>query len=86
MQIVEGAITVAFGIIAWFFLPGFPDQNTFLTSEETAIVLDRVEKDRGDSLPDVLTTEKILRHLLDWKLWATGMDADALLLVFTHLF
>ncbi|KJA28876.1 hypothetical protein HYPSUDRAFT_623648 [Hypholoma sublateritium FD-334 SS-4] len=71
--IVEGGITVAFGIIAWFFLPGFPDQNTFLTSDETAIVLDRVEKDRGDSLPDALTTEKILRHLLDWKLWAIGL-------------
>ena len=83
---MEGTITVAFGIIAWFFLPGFPDQNTFLTSEETAIVLDRVEKDRGDSLPDVLTTEKILRYLLDWKLWATGMDADVLLLILIQLF
>lgn len=75
---------MAFGIIAWFFLPGFPDQNTFLTSDETAIILDRVEKDRGDSLPDALTTEKILRHLLDWKLWAVGMDARVCVVSYSH--
>lgn len=69
---MEGIITIVFGIIAWFFLPGFPDQNTFLTAEETAIVLERVEKDRGDSLPDVLTKEKVLTHLLDWNIWAFG--------------
>lgn len=69
-QIIEGAITVVFGIIAWFLLPGFPDQNTFLTQEETALILQRVEQDRGDSLPDVLTKEKVIRYLLDWKIWA----------------
>ncbi|PPQ87485.1 hypothetical protein CVT25_008221 [Psilocybe cyanescens] len=71
--IIEGAITVVFGIIAWFLLPGFPDQNTFLTQEETALILQRVEQDRGDSLPDVLTKEKVIRYLLDWKIWAISM-------------
>ena len=72
-QIIEGAITIGFGIIAWFFLPTFPDQNTFLTREETRLVLQRVEHDRGDSVPDVLTKEKLLSHLLDWKVWTFGM-------------
>ncbi|KAH9485504.1 MFS transporter prlL [Psilocybe cubensis] len=71
--IIEGAITVAFGIIAWFFLPGFPDQNTFLNEEETAFILQRVEKDRGDSMPDILTKDKIVLHLLDWTIWAYGI-------------
>ena len=71
-QIIEGIITVVFGVIAWFFLPSFPDDNTFLTIEETSIVLLRVEKDRGDSLPDVLSKAKLIEHLLDWKIWAIG--------------
>ena len=76
LQIIEGAITIGFGVIAWFFLPSFPDQNTFLTREETRLVLQRVEHDRGDSIPDVLTQEKLLSHLLDWKVWTFGMTFD----------
>ena len=71
-QIIEGAITIGFGIIAWFFLPNFPDQNIFLTREETRLILQRVEHDRGDSIPDVLSKEKLVGHLLDWKVWAFG--------------
>jgi hypothetical protein len=72
-KIIEGAITIGFGIIAWFFLPNFPDQNVFLTREETRLVLQRVEHDRGDSVPDVLTKGKLFSHLLDWKVWTFGM-------------
>ena len=61
-----------FGVIAWFYLPTFPDKNGFLNEEETAYVLERVEKDRGDSVPDVLSKEKVIAHLLDWKIWAIG--------------
>ncbi|KDR75670.1 hypothetical protein GALMADRAFT_140293 [Galerina marginata CBS 339.88] len=71
--IIEGAITILFGIIGWFFLPNFPDQNTFLTKEQTTLILQRVEKDRGDSVPDLLSKEKVLLHLLDWKIWAVGV-------------
>jgi len=71
-QIVEGAITIVFGLIAWFYLPNFPEQNVFLSQEETAQVLERVEKDRGDSVPDSLSPEKVLRHLQDWKIWTFG--------------
>ncbi|KAJ7686518.1 major facilitator superfamily domain-containing protein, partial [Mycena rosella] len=67
--IIEGAITIAFGIFAWFFLPGFPDHNDWLSAEETAIVLERVESDRGDSLPDILTMEKFI-DAFDWRVWA----------------
>lgn len=71
-KIIEGAITIVFGIVAWFFLPNFPDQNIFLTREETRLVLQRVEHDRGDSVPDVLSKEKLVGHLLDWKVWTFG--------------
>lgn len=71
--IIEGAITILFGIIAWFFISDFPDQNTFLSEEQTAFVLDRVEHDRGDSIPDELTKKKLLEHLLDWNSWAFSL-------------
>ncbi|KAG6902781.1 hypothetical protein C0995_011929 [Termitomyces sp. Mi166 len=67
--IIEGAITVLFGMIAWFYIPEFPDQNTFLNDDQTKLVLDRVEHDRGDSIPDEMTGRKLFEHLLDWKIW-----------------
>ncbi|KAK0451142.1 major facilitator superfamily domain-containing protein [Desarmillaria tabescens] len=66
--IVEGAATMAFGIASWIFIPDFPDKNTFLTAKQTALVLRRIEEDRGDSVPDSLRG-KVLLHLSDWKIW-----------------
>ncbi|RXW14895.1 hypothetical protein EST38_g10960 [Candolleomyces aberdarensis] len=71
--IVEGALTIALGLTAWFFIPDFPDQNRFLTQEQTELVLSRVEKDRGDSVPDSFTVAKVVRHLSDWKIWVFGL-------------
>jgi hypothetical protein len=65
-------MTVALAILAWFFIPGFPHENRFLTRKETELVLRRIELDRGDSVPDPLTAAKIFKHLKDWTLWAYG--------------
>ena len=65
-------MTIGFGVLAWFFTPDFPDLNTFLTREQTAFILARVEHDRGDSIPDVLSGKKVVEHLLDWRSWAFG--------------
>jgi len=54
------------------YIPTFPDQNDFLTKHETTLILLRVERDRGDSAPDILTRKKLLSHLTDWKVWVTG--------------
>ncbi|RDB25088.1 hypothetical protein Hypma_007608 [Hypsizygus marmoreus] len=70
--IIEGAITLFLGILSWLFIPDFPDQNTFLTPAQTALVLKRIEDDRGDSIPDKITKEKVFQHLGDWTLWAYG--------------
>ncbi|KAK0494759.1 major facilitator superfamily domain-containing protein [Armillaria luteobubalina] len=66
--IIEGMVTVIFGIASRLYIPDFPDRNDFLTAEQTALVLQRVEEDRGDSLPDSLKG-KVLLHLSDWKVW-----------------
>ncbi len=60
-----------FGIASWIFIPDFPDKNTFLTPEQTALVLRRIEEDRGDALPDSIRG-KVLLHLSDWKVWIFG--------------
>ncbi|KAK2463121.1 hypothetical protein APHAL10511_004776 [Amanita phalloides] len=71
--IIEGSVTLLLGILAYLFIPEFPDRNTFLTSQQTAIVLKRIEEDRGDSIPDPLTRQKLLFYLSDWTLWASGI-------------
>ncbi|KAF5354896.1 hypothetical protein D9756_005469 [Leucocoprinus leucothites] len=71
--IVEGAFTLFLGVIAWFFIPEFPHQNRFLTEKQTQVVLKRIEQDRGDSIPDPLTREKVFTHLKDWTIWAYGV-------------
>jgi MFS transporter, ACS family, DAL5 transporter family protein len=65
-------MTMALGVLCYFFLVDFPDKNQFLTHAETKFVLKRIEDDRGDSVPDKITLEKVLHHLMDWKLWVYG--------------
>ncbi|KAF9529668.1 major facilitator superfamily domain-containing protein [Crepidotus variabilis] len=71
--VMEGIITLFLGIMAFLFIPEFPDQNNFLTPEQTALILKRIDDDRGDALPDPLTTQKVLHHLKDWTIWAYGL-------------
>jgi hypothetical protein len=72
LQFVEGIITIGLGIIGYFLLPDFPDKNKFLSREQTVLILKRVREDRGDHVPDEITTAKVLHHLSDWTLWAYG--------------
>ena len=60
------------GITTWLFIPDFPDQNKFLTLEQTDLVLKRIDEDRGDAIPDEFTAQKVRKHLLDWTIWAFG--------------
>ncbi|KAJ7188694.1 major facilitator superfamily domain-containing protein [Mycena filopes] len=71
--IIEGALTLFLAVTFFFTMPDFPEQNTFLKPDETAFVLQRVEDDRGDSVPDELTVQKVLHHLGDWTLWSYGL-------------
>ncbi|KAF5335279.1 hypothetical protein D9611_011760 [Ephemerocybe angulata] len=71
--LLEGLMTIVLGLLTWFFIPDFPDKNTFLSKEETKLVLDRIEADRRDSLPDPITLRKVLKHLCDPFLWSCGL-------------
>ena len=65
-----GLITVVLGIAAFFLIVDFPAKSTFLTEEEKTVVIDRINRDRGDAVADKLTLRGSLRHLADPKLWA----------------
>lgn len=71
--VIEGLITILLAIVLWFLIPDFPDRNTFLTTEQTGLVLKRIEEDRGDSIPDPITFQKVKHHLSDWTIWSCGI-------------
>lgn len=75
---IEGAITCVLGFVGYMFIVDFPDKATkpnivtrksFLTEAEATIVINRIQRDRGDAVVDKLTVPLILRHLRDWKIW-----------------
>jgi sugar phosphate permease len=37
--VIEGIFTVLLGILAYLYVPDFPDRNRFLTPEQTAVSL-----------------------------------------------
>ncbi|KAH7069905.1 major facilitator superfamily domain-containing protein [Paraphoma chrysanthemicola] len=70
--IIEGILTCVVAIASWFIILDFPDKASkkgFLTPNEAAFVMQRIEDDRGDSVADPLTWKKTLQHLSDLKLW-----------------
>ena len=44
-------------------------KRPFLTVDEAAIILARIQRDRGDAVADKLTWATIAKHLRDWKIW-----------------
>lgn len=70
--VILGSLTILFGIMAYFLVVEFPYKNKFLTPEETQFVLDRVNADRGDAIPDEITAKKVLKHLGCWRTWIFG--------------
>ena len=86
---MEGIITVLLGLLGYIFIIDFPDKSTrpglilrkpFLTPDEAKIVLDRINRDRGDAVVDKLTTQKVLMYLRDWKVSINGIPTSRTIL------
>ncbi|KAI5476832.1 hypothetical protein MNV49_007128 [Pseudohyphozyma bogoriensis] len=71
--LIFGVITMGLGIIAYFTIVDFPDKATFLTPQQTAFIVQRINADRGDAVADKLTFSKGMKHLMDPKLWVFGL-------------
>jgi hypothetical protein len=83
---IEGAITIGFAFVGFMFTLPFPDQLLSsgnlagFTRQELEMVLDRVERDRGDAEPDKLTKEKVFKLALTWELWVYGKSSQYIII------
>lgn len=71
--IMEGILTVAVGLLGFIFIVDFPEDarrtKWFLTDREIDIMIDRVEKDRGDAHVTPFNMKEYLQNVYDWKGW-----------------
>ena len=71
--IMEGILTVLVGFIGFIFIVDFPEDarrtRWFLTDREIDIMIDRVEKDRGDAHVTPFNLGEYLKNVYDWRGW-----------------
>ncbi|BEJ12440.1 hypothetical protein CspHIS471_0209000 [Cutaneotrichosporon sp. HIS471] len=67
--IIEGIITVVIAIMGLILIVDFPDRSTFLTEEEKEMIINRIDRDRGDSEADPMTKEKFISYMCEPKIW-----------------
>ncbi|CAK7234957.1 hypothetical protein SBRCBS47491_009126 [Sporothrix bragantina] len=72
---IEGAMTVAAAVLAFFLLPPFPEESTFLTPEEKAWYLRRLKRDDNnrEGEQEKMQFCGMLRSLRDWKVLTAGV-------------
>ena len=89
MFVVQGNIAVFIGIVTHWLMVGFPDNAPesfcFLSQQETKIVVDRIERDRKDSIPPPFLWKEVLHHFLDPKIYGFAATLFLLNLVSTAL-
>lgn len=66
--IVEGAVTIAAGLISPWFLVEFPERVTFLNARQKHIALTRVRQEKETTEVIHLSIMQSLKMLKDWKL------------------
>jgi hypothetical protein len=70
---LEGTITVAFGLLAYFLIVDFPEDAhkswKFLKEDEIQTVIDRINRDRQDVVTSPFKLGSYLKNALDWKIW-----------------
>ncbi|KIW06442.1 uncharacterized protein PV09_02886 [Verruconis gallopava] len=66
--IIEGAITVFVGFLAFIFLGDFPENANWLSNRQRAVALARVQIDQAARAYEHPNVKQVLRMLCDWKL------------------
>lgn len=70
---MEGIITIAFGVAAYFLIVDFPEDAhksfKFLKDDEIKVVIDRINRDRADVETPPFHLGSYLKNGLDWKIW-----------------
>jgi MFS family permease len=78
----ERIITILIAIIGFIFLVDFPDDahksKFILTDDEIQIMIDRVDRDRGDAHVTEFNIWSFLAQGKDWKVWLFAANLDTL--------
>lgn len=74
--ILQGVITVAIGLIGWYYIVDFPELaakpglgKKFLNQEEADFIVARIEKDRHDVFDEPFNLRKYCANAADLKVW-----------------
>ncbi|KAF9890562.1 hypothetical protein FE257_005693 [Aspergillus nanangensis] len=83
--IIEGVITGCVALLTYFLIVEFPDKShkswRFLSENEAAFIIRRLNRDRGDAMPEKFSLRGFLRHAADIRLWCYGLIFCCLLCV-----
>ncbi|KAI1101472.1 MFS general substrate transporter [Jackrogersella minutella] len=68
--ILEGLLTIVFGVISFWMVHDFPDQATFLSDQDRARVVRRLKLDQQSSAEhEEWKMSYLIAGLKDWKMW-----------------
>lgn len=78
MFIWEGILTIIIAVIGFLALVDFPEDahktKWFLTEEELQLMVDRVDRDRGDAHVTEFNIWEYLGQARDWKIWLFALN------------
>ena len=86
---IEGALTIFFAAVAIFVLPDFPTTTRWLTPQERALAIKRMEEDVGISDQEVGGHGNgFWQAITDWKVWwlAILLTSETIALSFNAYF
>ncbi|KAF6749940.1 sugar transporter [Ephemerocybe angulata] len=87
---IEGALTIAVALLAVFILPDFPATTKWLSPEERALAMKRMEEDAGVGDEDQTEgrANGLVLALSDWRVWfvALALTAQTVALSFNAFF
>ncbi|KAG1746407.1 major facilitator superfamily domain-containing protein [Suillus lakei] len=66
---IEGGATILVAISAFFILPDFPHNTSWLTPDERALAISRLVEDGTDELGKRTTMQGLRDAVSDWKVW-----------------
>lgn len=75
--IVEAIITAVVAVITFFTILRFPEETTYFSPEEKAVILKRIRQDGGRVTHDRFS-KHLLEALLDWKIWLSMLAYAAI--------
>jgi hypothetical protein len=66
---MEGRLTIAVSCLSYFFIVPFPEDCTFLSPKDKALLLARLKTDGGNVAHDTFPLKRIVEIFQDWKIW-----------------